>query len=154
MRSLPQSHHHSYSPSLADGRQIYVPSWFASSSTTLSVELDAVVLDKNDRPVHGLQQRDFQIKDDGVRVELTGFREVSPAGISGRDDEGSVVLLLDDNAVPLNARPSSRTSRSCSCRSAEHSTASPSSVSRIGRTRRPAVFRPRSNALTSIEPDR
>src|ERR1700730_8134067 len=67
------------------------------------VELDAVVLDKNDRPVHGLQQGDFQVKEDGRRVELTSFREVSAAGISGRDDGRSVVLLLDDNAVPRNA---------------------------------------------------
>jgi VWFA-related protein len=74
-----------------------------SGSAASPVELDAVVLDKNDRPVHGLQQRDFQIKEDGRLVELTGFREVSAAGISGRDDGRSVVLLLDDNAVPLNA---------------------------------------------------
>lgn len=70
---------------------------------TTFVELDAVVLDGNDRPVHGLQQRDFQVKEDGRPVAVTRVREVSAAGIAGQADGRSVVLLLDDNAVPLNA---------------------------------------------------
>jgi VWFA-related protein len=70
-------------------------------SAASPIELDAVVLDQNDQSVHGLQRDAFQIKEDGRRVELTGFREVSAAGISGRDDGRSVVLLLDDHAVPL-----------------------------------------------------
>jgi VWFA-related protein len=68
-----------------------------------SVELDVVVLGADERPLRHLQQRDFQIKEDGRPVTLTGFREVSVAGISGRDDSRSVVLLLDDNSVPLIA---------------------------------------------------
>jgi VWFA-related protein len=70
---------------------------------TTSVELDAVVLDRNDRPVKGLQQGDFQVKEDGRPVTITSFNEVSAAGIAGPADGRSVVLLLDDNAVPLSA---------------------------------------------------
>ncbi len=70
---------------------------------TAFVELDAVVLDKNDRPVKGLQRGDFQIKEDGRPVAVTSFTEVNAAGIAGQADGRSVVLLLDDNAVPLSA---------------------------------------------------
>ena len=70
---------------------------------TTFVELDAVVLDKNDRPVRGLQQGDFQVKEDGRAVTVTSFNEVSAAGIAGQADGRSVVLLLDDNAVSLSA---------------------------------------------------
>jgi VWFA-related protein len=70
---------------------------------TTFVELDAVVLDKNDRPVRGLQQGDFQVKEDGRSVTVTSFNEVSAAGIAGQADGRSVVLLLDDNAVSLSA---------------------------------------------------
>jgi VWFA-related protein len=75
----------------------------SSGTRTAFVELDAVVLDDGDRPVPGLQQRDFQVKEDGRTVALTSFREVSAAGIAGQADARSVVLLLDDNSVPLNA---------------------------------------------------
>src|SRR5580693_4159120 len=64
---------------------------------TTFLELDAVVLDKNDRPVRGLQQGDFQVKEDGRPVTVTSFNEVSAAGIAGQADGRSVVLLLDDN---------------------------------------------------------
>ncbi len=67
------------------------------------VELDAVVLDKNDLPVSGLQQADFTIKEDGRRVDITSFKAVDAAGISGIDDRRVVTLLLDDNSVPLTA---------------------------------------------------
>lgn len=70
---------------------------------TTFVELDAVVLDKSDRPVKGLEQGDFQVKEDGRPVAVTSFSEVSAAGIAGEADGRSVVLLLDDNAVPLYA---------------------------------------------------
>ena len=63
------------------------------------VELDAVVVDDNDRPVRGLRQGDFQIKEDGRAVAVTTFTEVSAAGIAGRADGRSVVLLLDDTGV-------------------------------------------------------
>jgi VWFA-related protein len=74
-----------------------------SDTAVQSVELDVVVLGADERPLRHLEQRDFQIKEDGRPVTLTGFREVSVAGISGRDDSRSVVLLLDDNSVPLMA---------------------------------------------------
>ena len=78
------------------------PKQFTRARTAF-VELDAVVVDRNGRPVEGLQQGDFQVKEDGHPVAVTSFREVSAAGISGQSDARSVVLLLDDNAVPPNA---------------------------------------------------
>ena len=53
----------------------------SSGARTAFVELDAVVLDDTDRPVPGLQQRDFQVKEDGRPVTVTSFNEVSAAGI-------------------------------------------------------------------------
>jgi VWFA-related protein len=67
---------------------------------TAFVELDAVVVDGNDRPVRGLHRDDFQIKEDGGTVAVTSFTEVAAAGISGHADSRSVVLLLDDTIGP------------------------------------------------------
>lgn len=65
------------------------------------VELDIVALDRGGRPVTDLRQEDFQIKDDGQRVEIKTFDTVSAAGI-GRPDQGrTVVLLLDDVGIPV-----------------------------------------------------
>jgi VWFA-related protein len=71
----------------------------SSSPRTTLVELDAVVVDSNDRPVRGLHQEDFQIKEDGRAVAVTSFAEVSASGIAGRTDGRSVVLLLDDTGI-------------------------------------------------------
>jgi VWFA-related protein len=64
-----------------------------------AVELDAVVVEGDDRPIRGLKQDDFQVKEDGHLVSLTGVREVSAAGIEGRSDGRSLVLLLDDTGI-------------------------------------------------------
>lgn len=62
------------------------------------VELDAVVLDDDDKPVSGLKQEDFQVKEDGHVVELKTFDAV--ADIAGRrPPQRSIVLLLDDSGV-------------------------------------------------------
>jgi VWFA-related protein len=63
------------------------------------VELGAVVVDDNDRPVRGLHRRDFQIKEDGHAVTVTSFMEVPAAGVASRGNGRSVVLLLDDTGV-------------------------------------------------------
>jgi VWFA-related protein len=63
------------------------------------VELDAVVLDKAQRTVHGLVPEDFQIQEDGRSVTVTNFAEVSAAGIDGTSDGRSLVLLLDDTGI-------------------------------------------------------
>ncbi len=75
----------------------------APAERTSFVELDVVALDKRDRPVSGLQQADFTITEDGRRVDITSFKAVDAAGISGNDDRRVVSLLLDDNSVALNA---------------------------------------------------
>lgn len=66
-------------------------------ATTYLVELDAVVTDEAGKPVAGLKQEDFEVKDDGKRVELKTFDAVAET------DEPlvarSIVLLLDDSGV-------------------------------------------------------
>src|SRR5580658_562766 len=62
---------------------------------TTFVELDAVVVDGNG-PVRGLHRDDFQVQEDGRKVAVTSFTEVSAAGIAGDADGRSVALLLDD----------------------------------------------------------
>ncbi len=67
------------------------------------VELAAVVADKSEDPVRGLKESDFEVKEDGRRVEITSFKEVSAAGLDGPSDSRVVILLLDDNRVPYGA---------------------------------------------------
>jgi len=73
------------------------------ATRTTFVELDAVVLDKSDRTVSGLQQADFTVREDGHRVDITNFKAVDAAGIVDADDRRVVSLLLDDNSVSLGA---------------------------------------------------
>jgi VWFA-related protein len=69
------------------------------------VELDVVVLDDDDRPVPGLKQEDFQVKEDGRAVELKTFDAVADVP-GGRSPQRSIVLLLDDSGVgPGNTLP-------------------------------------------------
>jgi len=65
--------------------------------TTYLVELDAVVTDDAGKPVAGLKQEDFEVKDDGKRVELKTFDAV--ADTDERRVARSIVLLLDDSGV-------------------------------------------------------
>jgi VWFA-related protein len=65
------------------------------------VELDVVVLDRDDRPVTDLQQQDFRIKEDGHLVELKTFSRVTALGSNQGDDGRIVVLLMDDIGVPM-----------------------------------------------------
>lgn len=64
------------------------------------VELDVVALDRDGRPVTDLQASDFQIKDDGQRVDLKTFEAVTADGLTS-DGARSMVLLLDDSGVPM-----------------------------------------------------
>jgi VWFA-related protein len=66
-------------------------------AATYLVELDAVVLDDAGRPVAGLKEEDFEVKDDGKRVELKTFDAV--AETDDRRVARSIVLLLDDSGV-------------------------------------------------------
>src|SRR4029077_12352139 len=69
------------------------------------VELDVGVLDDDDRPVPGLRQEDFQVKEDGHAVELKTFDAVADVP-GGRSPQRSIVLLLDDSGVrPGNPLP-------------------------------------------------
>jgi len=64
-------------------------------TATYLVEVDAVVTDEAGKPVVGLTQDDFQVKDDGKRVELKTFEEVRET--NERAVARSIVLLLDDS---------------------------------------------------------
>jgi len=63
------------------------------------VELGAVVVDDNDRPVRGLHRKDFQIKEGGHAVAVTSFAEVPTPGVASPRNGRSLVLLLDDTGV-------------------------------------------------------
>src|SRR5215467_4589872 len=64
-------------------------------TATYLVEVDAVVTDDAGKPVVGLKQEDFQIKDDGKHVDLKTFEEVRET--DERAVARSIVLLLDDS---------------------------------------------------------
>ena len=69
------------------------------AAATYLVELDAVVTDDAGKPVTGLKQEDFQIKDDGKTVEVKTFEAVEEGGPGSRPVPRSIVLLLDDSGV-------------------------------------------------------
>ena len=63
------------------------------------VEIDVAVLDRRGQPVGGLSAADFTVREDGAPVEVKTFTEVRPTP-NDPDNFRSVVLLLDDVAVP------------------------------------------------------
>ena len=64
------------------------------------VEVDVAVVDRRGKPVTGLTAHDFVVKEDGRPVEIKTFLEAQPTGPADPDNVRSVVLLLDDVAVP------------------------------------------------------
>jgi VWFA-related protein len=65
------------------------------------VEVDVSVVDRKQNPVIGLTARDFSVKEDGVPVDVKTFLEVRPTTPEDPDNLRSIVLLLDDAAVPI-----------------------------------------------------
>ena len=63
------------------------------------VELDVAVLDGHDQPVTGLHISDFTVKEDGRPADIKTFAAVT-SNSTDPDDVRSVVLLMDDPAVP------------------------------------------------------
>jgi hypothetical protein len=63
------------------------------------VELDVSVTDKNG-PVTDLRQDDFQISDDGKKVDLKAVTFVAAHGSTTPGDARDVVIVLDDAGVP------------------------------------------------------
>jgi hypothetical protein len=64
------------------------------------VELDVAVVDGHDQPVTGLTRSDFTVKEDGASIELKTFAEVHTDVSTDADNARSVVVLMDDAAVP------------------------------------------------------
>jgi VWFA-related protein len=64
------------------------------------VELDVAVLDRQGKPVSGLTVQDFSVKEDGEKVDIKTFMEAQPTTLVDPDNTRSVVVLLDDVAVP------------------------------------------------------
>jgi len=64
------------------------------------VELDVVVLDRNDQPVTDLRREDFTVKEEGRAVDVKTFSSVTALGSLEPDDGRVVVLLMDDIGVP------------------------------------------------------
>jgi VWFA-related protein len=65
------------------------------------VELDVVVLDRQDRPVTDLRREDFTIKEDGRVVDVKTFSKVTALGSARPDDGRLLTLLMDDIGVPV-----------------------------------------------------
>jgi VWFA-related protein len=65
------------------------------------VELDVVVLDRDDRPVTDLRREDFTIKEEGRVVDVKTFSQVTALGSTRPDDARIVSLLMDDIGVPM-----------------------------------------------------
>ena len=65
------------------------------------VELDVVVLDRDEQPVAGLRQEDFQIKEDGRVMDVKTFAPVNVLGSLQPDDARIVALLMDDVGVGI-----------------------------------------------------
>ena len=66
------------------------------------VELDVAVVDRDNKPVAGLTQADFQVKEDGRQVEVKTFDAISDA--TAEFSPRQLVLLLDDT-VPMMGTP-------------------------------------------------
>jgi hypothetical protein len=74
-----------------------------SPSQGRPLELDAVVVDRDGRPVPGLQVNDFQLKEDGRPVEIERVREVSAAREPDAVDSRLLVVVLDDSSMSPSA---------------------------------------------------
>jgi VWFA-related protein len=70
-----------------------------TAQTSDRVELDVVVLDGHDNPVTGLQESDFQIREDRKPVAIHSFDEI---GSADQPAQRIVALILDDSGVPPN----------------------------------------------------
>lgn len=66
------------------------------------VELDVVVVGRDGQTVGLLRRDDFEVKDDGRRVDIKTFDEIKSTGSAPSDDSRSVILLLDDISVSLS----------------------------------------------------
>ncbi len=70
-------------------------------SSAAQVEVDVVAMDDSGRPVDGLKQEEFQVREDGRPATVTSL--ISSAARSedadGRINGSSVVLILDDSGV-------------------------------------------------------
>src|SRR5688572_11236898 len=88
-------------------------------ATTNIIQTDVTVLDRDGRPVRGLTIDDFELYEDGERLEILGFAEVNipdhddaPAWLrdTAPDVRSAVtgrvmVLLLDDANMPYTMTP-------------------------------------------------
>jgi hypothetical protein len=62
------------------------------------VEIDAVVVDRAGRPVHGLRAEDFVLKEDKRLAPVLTAHEII-GGISGRHEPCALAVVLDDASV-------------------------------------------------------
>jgi hypothetical protein len=69
------------------------------------VELDVSVTDDKGRPIVGLGTNDFTVLEDGRSVEITTFDEIAPDRVTAEEAARSLLILLDDVAVPPSASP-------------------------------------------------
>lgn len=77
------------------------PSLFLDTVDVYVVNLEVVVTDKDGNPVTGLERKDFEVYEDGKRVELTNFFAV----------EGRQAVLDSDTAESFETAPTPETKR-------------------------------------------
>jgi VWFA-related protein len=62
--------------------------------------LDVAVFDQSGKPVTDLAQADFQIEDDGKKVEIASFEAVAADGAAEGKKSRSIVVVMDEAGVP------------------------------------------------------
>ena len=83
--------------SLACGAVLLATMDAPMAQTGQPVTLDVVVLDGSGKPVSGLAQDRFEVRDDGTRVTIQSFEEVKVA-----PGKRTVIFVLDDVGVPAS----------------------------------------------------
>jgi VWFA-related protein len=64
------------------------------------VDVDVVVSDRDGHAVSGLTRDDFEVREDGKRVDVKTFVAVAADGVTDDDAARSIVILLDDVGMP------------------------------------------------------
>jgi VWFA-related protein len=72
--------------------------WAGGAMAAAFVEIDAVVLDRNGQPVHGLRTEDFVLKEDKHAAPVLTALEIS-SNASGAHEPCALAIVLDDTSV-------------------------------------------------------
>jgi hypothetical protein len=71
-----------------------------AAATAAPVELDVSVIDKDGMPITDMTKDEFDVQDDGKKVDITAMTTVAARGTRATGDGRELVLILDDAGVP------------------------------------------------------